>query len=1552
MNASKFRKISTAFFLALAVAAALFPPFRNVSADTTAVLRPTADGGEDSASWKNTAGTTCNSTDCYTQVNESSGSTCTNSDGDTSYITNSTNNVTQTFDIDESSIPDSATITSIAVTVCYARAAGGPLFQTRVCADGSCTNSGVNLTGTASYQESAQSQSVNVIKTASTDLEIGVSRAGGAGGDRVKISQISAVITYTPAGDTTPPSAVTNLAASNATASSIDLTWTAPGDDGNTGTATSYDVRYSTASINEGNWSSATQATGEPTPQVAGSSESFTVSGLSAGTTYYFALKTSDEVPNTSAISNVPSAATTAPSAISGSASADTHWVKGGASGKNFVFTVNNSATSTQSLQWVKIERPSSRYTLTAGSASGWSSSVSGGTSATFTGGTVTAGGSGTFTVTADISSGDETQIAWAVSISADSGGASPVSAAASSAGALDTGVDSTAPTNVGVSSVTVNSSVKLTANAMTSVDSASGLASSTYWFDETSGGPGANDSTDWQAETAFADDGLTAATQYCYRVKARDFVGNESSYSSTVCGTTSAASSSDSTAPSATSNLSIQSTAGTSITLAWTAPGDDGGAGTAASYDVRYSTSDITSVNWSSATQATSEPTPSIAGSSESFTVSGLASSTTYYFAVKTSDEVPNESTISNVVSGATTSGADSTPPVISGVALSGTTQNSAVIAWTTNEAADSQVEFGISQAYGSQTTLDSNKTTSHVVTLYGLTAGTVYNYRVKSTDAAGNPATSDNMIFSTITAAGGIAMTTAAPRITDISVSTTTESSATIIWKTDQQATSRVDYARSDSRSTQIGDENTTLTYDHKVVLVGLEPETQYRYQAISKNSDKREVASGYFEFATRKPKPKPPPIISDVKVVSVRPNTAKISWKTDVPATSQISFGTETGKLNQVTIELSTLVTDHSASVSDLSPKTAYFFKAVSRSAEAVAGESEEKTFTTESLEIQTVVEVKKAEALAPGSPGTQVPKVAVGETVTFVPIASTPNDKTPPEVALFKFAENPTKNTSPVIQGTAKDKEGVIAGISYSTDGGGSWHPIGDVSGIGSTAARFSVKMSNLREGTYPILFRVRDNSGNIGKSEVRTLIIAIDPPVTGANVLLLGTQSFFPSALGTITTLAGISQRLVTSAVGGVTNVEILARRTDIAYGARGSGKEQSSLDVASLVADAEPRTVSLGGTGAWVALAAESGKEQKVSTSSKSKTGATLNVGTSSLEDAVAPDFTFPLGYSKAADLWFGDVNFSRAGDYQLQIKAVDGVGRTSIRDINPITVVEPGRIVSAKTGESLSGAKVSVFQFSPEVDDFILWPGDVFNQANPQFSGDDGSFRFIVPPGKYYFKVEKPGYRTFYTDIEEFAAHAAINFTIPLLSSTRLSLPFSIFGLREISLSIFPDFWGMSRIKGTPQVVSVPPAVVENMLGKIAPVFVLPNSASSTVDIRYLRGKKTILSTWATWAPLAQVQLPILDKLQKEDAQNVHVLLLSLQESQGVVESYLQRGGYGLQSVVDREGRLTKLYPVFTMPQHFFLDRKGILRSVFVGFMGDEELKIELGKL
>ncbi len=118
---------------------------------------------------------------------------------------------------------------------------------------------------------------------------------------------------FTQAGpDNTAPAAVNNLGISQVTDHSLLLSWTAPGDDGSSGTATAYDLRYSSAPITSLNFDAATPVISQPSPLPGGSLQTFVALNLTANTQYYFALKTRDEVNNWSGVSNSPGATTTA----------------------------------------------------------------------------------------------------------------------------------------------------------------------------------------------------------------------------------------------------------------------------------------------------------------------------------------------------------------------------------------------------------------------------------------------------------------------------------------------------------------------------------------------------------------------------------------------------------------------------------------------------------------------------------------------------------------------------------------------------------------------------------------------------------------------------------------------------------------------------------------------------------------------------------------------------------------------------------------------------------------------------------------------------------------------------------------------------------------------------------------------------------------------------------------------------------------------------------------------------------------------------------------
>ncbi len=115
--------------------------------------------------------------------------------------------------------------------------------------------------------------------------------------------------------DYTPPVAIDDLQVITQTQTSLSLHWTSPSDPGDLPVA-SYDFRYSTEPITAANFNQATVATVLPSGDDAGTEIHFTLTDLLPETLYYVALKSADSFGNTSALSNVVSATTDAPSAL------------------------------------------------------------------------------------------------------------------------------------------------------------------------------------------------------------------------------------------------------------------------------------------------------------------------------------------------------------------------------------------------------------------------------------------------------------------------------------------------------------------------------------------------------------------------------------------------------------------------------------------------------------------------------------------------------------------------------------------------------------------------------------------------------------------------------------------------------------------------------------------------------------------------------------------------------------------------------------------------------------------------------------------------------------------------------------------------------------------------------------------------------------------------------------------------------------------------------------------------------------------------------------
>jgi subtilisin family serine protease len=187
----------------------------------------------------------------------------------------------------------------------------------------------------------------------------------------------------------------------------------------------------------------------------------------------------------------------------------------------------------------------------------------------------------------------------------------------------------------------------------------------------------------------------------------------------------------------------------------------------------------------------------------------------------------------------------ADVRAPGIFSVRASSVGTTSAVIQWSTDEPADSQVEYGTSTAYGLSTPVDGVLVTSHAVALAGLAEKTVYHYRVRSKDTAGNVSVSEDRTFRTLDKT--------APAISGVAATNVGKSGATIVWSTNEPADTQVEYGL----TTGLGSWtalNTSLVTSHSVGLSGLSRKRTYYYRVRSRDAAGNLAVSSTYSFVTR--------------------------------------------------------------------------------------------------------------------------------------------------------------------------------------------------------------------------------------------------------------------------------------------------------------------------------------------------------------------------------------------------------------------------------------------------------------------------------------------------------------------------------------------------------------------------------------------------------------------------------------------------------------------------------------------------------------------------
>jgi hypothetical protein len=213
--------------------------------------------------------------------------------------------------------------------------------------------------------------------------------------------------------------------------------------------------------------------------------------------------------------------------------------------------------------------------------------------------------------------------------------------------------------------------------------------------------------------------------------------------------------------------------------------------------------------------------------------TITNLEPATTYYFYVQSINvkAVMASSTLSPDGYSFTTQAG----PKITGVAVNSINNTGATIEWNTDQPASTYIVYGTSSNLVNATEVGSaDQTSRHAYNLSGLNPGTRYFFYVKSANARSYQENGDP--YELITSSD-----LQPPVFLSISHTAVGESTAMIIWKTDELADSRLEYwAASSSETVITPTPQTTFTVDHVFSLINLATTTKYYYRVSSSDQN----------------------------------------------------------------------------------------------------------------------------------------------------------------------------------------------------------------------------------------------------------------------------------------------------------------------------------------------------------------------------------------------------------------------------------------------------------------------------------------------------------------------------------------------------------------------------------------------------------------------------------------------------------------------------------------------------------------------------------------
>ena len=134
---------------------------------------------------------------------------------------------------------------------------------------------------------------------------------------------------------------------------------------------------------------------------------------------------------------------------------------------------------------------------------------------------------------------------------------------------------------------------------------------------------------------------------------------------------------------------------------------------------------------------------------------------------------------------------------------------------------------------------------------------------------------------------------------------------------------------------------------------------------------------------------------------------------------------------------------------------------------------------------------------------------------------------------------------------------------------------------------------------------------------------------------------------------------------------------------------------------------------------------------------------------------------------------------------------------------------------------------------------------------------------------------------------------------------------------------------------------------------GKPAPDFSLQElRGQNRVTLSRLRGRPVIINFWATWCGPCKLEHPVLDWGQRQYGEQVAFLGVVFEDTAENAGEFLKRSPPTYPQLWDPLSQMAVDYGVAGVPETYFIDGKGIIRSKYVGPIPPEELSARVKDL